>query len=129
MTTTTTTTTTTTANTTNVVAVAAVAALAARKKKRLCPFPGCARYIKSQGHCQRHGEKPKRCMVWVNTEEYDSLFYSSVLLLWLWLSDYRLLFCCFAVFFFFVHGTRYFCADNNNSDFLFYSKLLFFLTP
>lgn len=30
-------------------------------KKRLCRFPGCERVIKSQGHCQRHGAKVKRC--------------------------------------------------------------------
>ena len=33
------------------------------KKKRLCRFPGCSRVIKSQGHCQRHGAKAKRCKV------------------------------------------------------------------
>ena len=32
-------------------------------KKRMCKFPGCSRVIKSQGHCQRHGAKPKRCSV------------------------------------------------------------------
>jgi len=31
--------------------------------KRLCRFPGCQRVIKSQGHCQRHGAKTKRCKV------------------------------------------------------------------
>eukprot|EP00980_Cylindrotheca_fusiformis_P001138 scaffold318_cov110-Cylindrotheca_fusiformis.AAC.10 len=33
------------------------------KKKRLCRTPGCNRVIKSQGHCQRHGAKAKRCKV------------------------------------------------------------------
>lgn len=33
------------------------------KKKRLCRFPGCSKVIKSQGHCQRHGAKAKRCKV------------------------------------------------------------------
>lgn len=33
------------------------------KKKRLCRFPGCNKVIKSQGHCQRHGAKAKRCKV------------------------------------------------------------------
>jgi len=32
-------------------------------KKRLCRFPGCTRVIKSQGHCQRHGARAKRCRV------------------------------------------------------------------
>ena len=31
--------------------------------KRLCKFPGCTKVIKSQGHCQKHGAKPKRCKV------------------------------------------------------------------
>lgn len=30
-------------------------------KRRLCRFPGCNRVIKSQGHCQRHGARAKRC--------------------------------------------------------------------
>jgi hypothetical protein len=33
------------------------------KKKRLCRTPGCTKVIKSQGHCQRHGAKAKRCKV------------------------------------------------------------------
>lgn len=33
------------------------------RKKRLCRFPGCNKVIKSQGHCQRHGAKAKRCKV------------------------------------------------------------------
>ena len=33
------------------------------KKKRLCRYPGCKRVIKSQGHCQRHGAKAKRCKI------------------------------------------------------------------
>lgn len=55
------------------VAAAAVVARAAAKvgadnaqpgrKKRLCRFPGCNKVIKSQGHCQRHGAKAKRCKV------------------------------------------------------------------
>jgi hypothetical protein len=39
------------------------------KSKRLCRFPGCTRVIKSQGHCQRHGAKAKRCRI-----EGESLF-------------------------------------------------------
>ena len=31
------------------------------KKRRTCKFPGCTSTVKSQGHCQRHGAKPKRC--------------------------------------------------------------------
>ncbi|GKY90705.1 hypothetical protein MPSEU_000043900 [Mayamaea pseudoterrestris] len=34
-----------------------------KKAKRLCRFPGCIRVIKSQGHCQRHGAKVKRCRI------------------------------------------------------------------
>jgi hypothetical protein len=33
------------------------------KRRRLCKFPNCARVVKSQGHCQRHGAQPKRCKV------------------------------------------------------------------
>lgn len=33
------------------------------KPKRFCRAPGCIRVIKSQGHCQRHGAKVKRCRV------------------------------------------------------------------
>lgn len=33
------------------------------KKRRLCRYPGCTKVIKSQGHCQRHGAKAKRCKV------------------------------------------------------------------
>lgn len=33
------------------------------KRRRLCKFPNCDRVVKSQGHCQRHGAKPKRCKV------------------------------------------------------------------
>ena len=40
-----------------------VAADAVAKKKRLCRYPGCVKVIKSQGHCQRHGAKAKRCKV------------------------------------------------------------------
>ena len=40
-----------------------VAAEAVAKKKRLCRYPGCVKVIKSQGHCQRHGAKAKRCKV------------------------------------------------------------------
>jgi hypothetical protein len=36
---------------------------AGKKAKRLCRHPGCKRVIKSQGHCQRHGAKAKRCKV------------------------------------------------------------------
>jgi len=40
-----------------------VAADAMAKKKRLCRYPGCSKVIKSQGHCQRHGAKAKRCKI------------------------------------------------------------------
>eukprot|EP00977_Amphora_coffeiformis_P003066 scaffold578_cov167-Amphora_coffeaeformis.AAC.13 len=33
------------------------------KLKRMCRFPGCTKVIKSQGHCQRHGARAKRCRV------------------------------------------------------------------
>lgn len=33
------------------------------KKRRLCRYPGCTKVIKSQGHCQRHGARAKRCKV------------------------------------------------------------------
>jgi hypothetical protein len=33
------------------------------KRRRLCKFPHCDRVVKSQGHCQRHGAKPKRCKI------------------------------------------------------------------
>ena len=42
---------------------AARAAPAERKKSKTCKFPGCNKSIKSQGHCQKHGAKPKRCRV------------------------------------------------------------------
>ncbi|CAB9524587.1 expressed unknown protein [Seminavis robusta] len=35
----------------------------AHKKRKLCRFPGCDRVVKSQGHCQRHGARAKRCKV------------------------------------------------------------------
>ena len=38
-------------------------AIALAKKKRLCRYPGCTKVIKSQGHCQRHGARAKRCKV------------------------------------------------------------------
>ena len=41
----------------------ALAAAANHKPKRLCRFPGCTKTIKSQGHCQRHGARSKRCRV------------------------------------------------------------------
>ena len=44
------------------------------RKKRLCRFPGCTRVIKSQGHCQRHGAKAKRCKVRVCVPYYALLF-------------------------------------------------------
>lgn len=40
-----------------------VAAASAAKLKRMCRFPGCTKVIKSQGHCQRHGARAKRCRV------------------------------------------------------------------
>ena len=33
------------------------------RPKRICRFPGCTNSIKSHGHCQTHGAKPKRCKV------------------------------------------------------------------
>jgi hypothetical protein len=36
---------------------------ASGRKKRICRFPGCTNSIKSHGHCQTHGAKPKRCKV------------------------------------------------------------------
>ena len=35
----------------------------ASKPKRLCRFPGCGKVVKSQGACQKHGAKPKKCKV------------------------------------------------------------------
>ena len=47
--------------------VAGPAAAAAKRKasrpKRLCRFPGCGKVVKSQGACQKHGAKPKKCKV------------------------------------------------------------------
>ena len=34
-----------------------------KHKRRYCKMPGCARIVKSQGLCQRHGAKPCRCKV------------------------------------------------------------------
>lgn len=31
--------------------------------RRECRFPGCTKTIKSQGHCQKHGARAKRCKV------------------------------------------------------------------
>mmetsp|Transcript_31545 Transcript_31545/g.46036 ORF Transcript_31545/g.46036 Transcript_31545/m.46036 type:complete len:600 (-) Transcript_31545:285-2084(-) len=31
--------------------------------RRQCRFPGCTKTIKSQGHCQKHGARAKRCKV------------------------------------------------------------------
>lgn len=43
------------------------AAAGAKRKtsrpKRLCRFPGCGKVVKSQGACQKHGAKPKKCKV------------------------------------------------------------------
>ena len=35
----------------------------ASRPKRLCRFPGCGKAVKSQGACQKHGAKPKKCKV------------------------------------------------------------------
>jgi hypothetical protein len=43
--------------------VVAAAGDVSPKKKRLCRYPGCNKVIKSQGHCQRHGARAKRCKV------------------------------------------------------------------
>jgi hypothetical protein len=32
-----------------------------KQKKRICQFPCCPRRVKSQGLCQRHGARPRRC--------------------------------------------------------------------
>jgi hypothetical protein len=47
----------------------------AQKKKRLCRFPGCQRVIKSQGHCQRHGAKAKRCRVEGKCSKRNQVFF------------------------------------------------------
>lgn len=48
-------------------AAAAPATADAKRKvsrpKRLCRFPGCNKVVKSQGACQKHGAKPKKCKV------------------------------------------------------------------
>ena len=44
-------------------AASGAASLGGNKRKRLCRHPNCQRVIKSQGHCQRHGAKAKRCKV------------------------------------------------------------------
>jgi len=41
------------------------------RRKRLCRFPGCTRVIKSQGHCQRHGARAKRCKVSDDDVHFD----------------------------------------------------------
>lgn len=35
----------------------------ASRPKRFCRFPGCGKVVKSQGACQKHGAKPKKCKV------------------------------------------------------------------
>lgn len=32
-----------------------------KERKRQCKHPACSRLVKSQGLCQRHGAKPRRC--------------------------------------------------------------------
>mmetsp|Transcript_17601 Transcript_17601/g.26082 ORF Transcript_17601/g.26082 Transcript_17601/m.26082 type:complete len:328 (-) Transcript_17601:110-1093(-) len=44
-------------------ALEAAVGKAGSKKRRLCRYPGCTKVIKSQGHCQRHGARAKRCKV------------------------------------------------------------------
>jgi hypothetical protein len=34
-----------------------------KHKRRFCRAPGCTRIVKSQGLCQRHGAKPRKCKV------------------------------------------------------------------
>ena len=34
-----------------------------KHKRRYCREPGCDKIVKSQGLCQRHGAKPKKCSV------------------------------------------------------------------
>lgn len=46
-----------------VVAAAAAAARNVKHKRRYCRAPGCTRIVKSQGLCQRHGAKPRKCKV------------------------------------------------------------------
>jgi hypothetical protein len=51
------------ATTTTEAAAAAGTTTPTPKKKRLCRHPGCTKVIKSQGFCQRHGAKAKRCKI------------------------------------------------------------------
>jgi len=44
-------------------AAAAAAARNVKHKRRYCRAPGCTRIVKSQGLCQRHGAKPRKCKV------------------------------------------------------------------
>ena len=47
------------------------------KKRRLCRHPGCSKVIKSQGHCQRHGAKAKRCKIDGCDKQAQVLFFIS----------------------------------------------------
>ena len=52
------------------------------KKRRLCRYPGCTKVIKSQGHCQRHGARAKRCKVdGCEKQAQVSLVYSIIITL------------------------------------------------
>mmetsp|Transcript_17605 Transcript_17605/g.20376 ORF Transcript_17605/g.20376 Transcript_17605/m.20376 type:complete len:274 (+) Transcript_17605:97-918(+) len=53
----------TTTDKNNNLASSASTSVGKRTPKRLCRFPGCARTIKSQGHCQGHGAVVKTCKV------------------------------------------------------------------
>lgn len=39
------------------------ASRALKHKRRYCKVPGCSKIVKSQGRCQRHGAKPRKCRV------------------------------------------------------------------
>ena len=34
-----------------------------KHKRRFCRIEGCTRIVKSQGLCQRHGAKPRKCKI------------------------------------------------------------------
>ena len=48
------------------------------KPKRMCRFPGCTKVIKSQGHCQRHGARAKRCRVDGCDKQAQGRFYTRI---------------------------------------------------
>lgn len=48
---------------TNSKAAASAAPKSLKHKRRYCSIPNCTRIVKSQGLCQRHGAKPRKCKV------------------------------------------------------------------